>query len=141
MLFKQKLKRDQPKLLAKESGELKVECFKKDNDEQIKLLSEENEQLKKKNALLNESLDAFKLENGMLKTSCNNLQDSFQNLSIKHEQTENQAIQVEAINQELMEDLKKYSESQSNFLFFFTNFIQFLSTTYCVKDPFLNIKL
>ena len=120
MLFKQKLKRDQPKLLAKESGELKVECFKKDNDEQIKLLSEENEQLKKKNALLNESLDAFKLENGMLKTSCNNLQDSFQNLSIKYEQTEDQAIKIEALNQDLMKDLEKFCKSQSNFLFFST---------------------
>jgi predicted RNase H-like nuclease (RuvC/YqgF family) len=125
-VFKQKLTKDQPKLLAKESDDLKVESFKKEiaaNDQQIKLLNDENEQLKKKNALLNESLDAFKLENEMLKTSCNKLQDSFQNLSIKHEQTENQAIEFEKINQELMEDLKKYSESQSNFNFIFNSLI------------------
>ena len=118
ILFKQKLSRDGTvsKFMSKESNELSKKSTEKEDeikDEQLKVLNEENEQLKIKNKSLNDSLDAFKLENEMLKTSSKKVQDSFQNLNVKYEQTENQVTELEKINHDLMEDLKKYDLSQS----------------------------
>jgi hypothetical protein len=51
MVFKHKLTRYQQNLQAKESDDLKVESFKKEiaaKNQKIKLLNDENEQLKKK---------------------------------------------------------------------------------------------
>lgn len=51
MVFKHKLTRYQQNLQAKESDDLKVESFKKEiaaKNQHIKLLNDENEQLKKK---------------------------------------------------------------------------------------------
>ena len=114
------------------------------NEQKLMVLSDENEQLKVTNKTLSESLDAFMLENKMLKASSEKVQDSFQKLNVKYEQTENQVIELEKMNQDLLEHLKEYEESKSKFIFILVNpgyivLFKFISLTLSVYRAVLKM--
>ena len=104
---------------SKKSAELNEKCLtlekeKVVKDQELKSLSDENEELKIQNKTLTTELEGFKLENQLLKTSFDKATDSLQKRNLKYEQAENQVVELEKLNNELLEDLKKYADTDTN---------------------------
>lgn len=97
------------------SSELRSKLEKENalKDSQLKVLTDENEQLKNANKRLSEELESFRQENDLLKTSYDKTNVSLQDWKLKCDQTENQVTELEKLNDELMQDLKNYTEKKS----------------------------
>ena len=119
----QRMNTQQTVKLTEKCSSLEKENWLKDNE--LKASKDENEQLKIQNKVLSDERDAFKLENELLKSSFDKASDSLQKWNMKYEQVENQVHELEKLNHELLEDLRKYSEINANksMLLFFTTFI------------------